>query len=239
MNDVASRPAAPPGIHPTTFATRLKRGWSLERASLPINGRRDNVNSHLVEAFGERLILADWSRRFGVDVATIIRRLADGWPAERAVSAPDGRVVHRQSPRGRPSPEYRVWASMVQRCTNPARRGYDRYGGRGIRVCVAWVASFEAFLRDVGPRPSLKHTLDRIDNDGHYEPGNVRWATSKEQRDNTSQTVWIMYRGETRTRADWARHLGISYWTLRQRLDKGWPPERAFTRPIGRWAVES
>lgn len=218
-------------IHPGTVASRLKRGWSVERATTVVNGRRDNVNSRYVEAFGERMILSDWSRRLGVSVPTIIRRLASGWPAERAVSDPDGRVVHRQSPRGRPSPEYRVWASMVQRCTNPARRSYDRYGGRGIRVCVAWVASFETFLRDVGPRPSLKHTLDRIDNNGHYEPGNVRWATSQQQRDNASNTHVIAFRGETRTRAEWARHLGIPYFTLRNRLDSGWSIEDALTRP--------
>lgn len=151
----------------------------------------------------------------------------------------DGRVRHQHAKRGAPSPEYRVWGSMIQRCENPARASYRLYGGRGIRVYPAWRLSFDAFLRDVGPRPSPRHTLDRVDSDGHYEPGNVRWATPLQQANNARSNRLVTFNGETRTRAEWARHLGIKYFTLRQRLDKGWPPERAFTRPIGRHAEES
>jgi hypothetical protein len=73
---------------------------------------------------------------------------------------------------------------MIQRCTNPNEAGYKNYGGRGIRVCDAWLSSFEAFYAHVGPKLSPKLSLDRIDNDGNYEPGNVRWATRSEQRMN-------------------------------------------------------
>jgi hypothetical protein len=231
-DDTETPPPVIHSLHPETVASRLRRGWSFERATSVVNGRRDSVNSRYVEAFGERMILSDWSRRFGVSVPTLIRRLASGWPAERAVTASDGRVVHQQSPRGRPSPEYRVWASMIQRCTNPATKGYASYGARGIRVCAAWVASFEAFLRDVGPRPAGT-TLDRIDGGGHYEPGNVRWATPKQQRDNAGNTHWVEFNGERRTRADWARAIGLTYTALRQRLDSGWPIEAALTLPKG------
>ncbi len=228
MNETPS-----PSLHPATLASRLKRGWSLERALATVNGRRDNARSRYVDAFGERLIVADWSRRFDLPVGVIIRRLELGWAPERAVSeAADGRVIHRHSPRGAPSPEYRVWASMVQRCTNPARKCFPRYGGRGIRVCEAWLASFDAFLADVGPRPHGT-SLDRIDNDGDYAPGNVRWATRKEQSDNSCHPHRLTFRGDTRTRADWARHTGIPYWTLRGRLDRGWSVEDALTRPRG------
>lgn len=224
MND-----ALPP-VNPRTVASRLRRGWSIDRATTVANGRRDNVRSRYVEAYGERLIVSDWARRFGVGVPTILRRLDSGWPAERAVSEPDARVVHSHSPRGRPSPEYRVWASMIQRCTNPSTSAYAYYGARGVRVCDEWLQSFEAFLADVGPRPPGA-SLDRIDGAGHYEPGNVRWATPQEQRDNARNTHRITFRGETRTRAEWARHLGIPYFTLRGRLDSGWSVEDAFTRP--------
>lgn len=78
------------------------------------------------------------------------------------------------------TPEYRSWHAMVARCTYPSVPNWEYYGGRGIRVCEAWRWSFEQFLADLGPRP-VGHTLDRIDTDGHYEPGNVRWATPKEQ----------------------------------------------------------
>lgn len=76
---------------------------------------------------------------------------------------------------------------MRQRCLNPKAIGYKRYGGRGITVCDQWRDSFEAFLADVGPRPSAAHSIDRIDNDGNYEPGNVRWATTAQQHANKTQ----------------------------------------------------
>lgn len=84
--------------------------------------------------------------------------------------------------KGKP-PEYNAWCSMRQRCNNPRCEPYPRYGGRGIRVAPEW-DDFEQFVKDVGPRPSFRHSLDRIDNNGHYEPGNVRWATKWVQNRN-------------------------------------------------------
>ena len=88
------------------------------------------------------------------------------------------------------STEYHVWAGMKQRCHNPKCAHYARYGGRGIKVCDRWQKSFAAFLEDVGHRPSLGHSLDRIDNDGNYELGNCRWATKDEQGLNKRQVIW-------------------------------------------------
>jgi hypothetical protein len=85
---------------------------------------------------------------------------------------------------GRGTPEYEIWCSMIKRCENPNHHAYDRYGGRGIRVCPEWRSDFAAFLRDVGRRPRPELSLDRIDNNGNYEAGNVRWATAKEQAAN-------------------------------------------------------
>lgn len=82
------------------------------------------------------------------------------------------------------TPEYDAWVSLIQRCTNPKNPRWKDYGGRGIRVCDAWRASFDAFLADVGPRPGPDRSIDRIDNDGHYEPGNIRWSTRSEQQFN-------------------------------------------------------
>lgn len=82
------------------------------------------------------------------------------------------------------TPEYRAWHSMKQRCLNPNCSRWDKYGGRGIAICQIWLDSFEAFLADMGPRPSQDHSIDRVDNDGDYEPGNCRWATRSEQQRN-------------------------------------------------------
>lgn len=87
--------------------------------------------------------------------------------------------------------EYTIWSQMKQRCLNPRNNSYHKYGGRGIKICERWQDSFEAFLEDVGKRPSMAHTLDRFpDNDGNYESGNVRWATIDQQANNKRPDIW-------------------------------------------------
>jgi len=99
---------------------------------------------------------------------------------------------------------------MKQRCNNPRDAGFHNYGGRGIRVCARWQNSFEAFCRDMGERPTAKHSIDRIDNDGSYEPENCRWATQRTQVNNSRMVRKIKAAGEELSLAQWARRLGIS-----------------------------
>lgn len=115
---------------------------------------------------------------------------------------------------------YRTWFSIKQRCTNPSYIHYHRYGGRGITLHPVWLASYEQFRADVG-EPFPGATLDRIDNDKGYEPGNVRWATRKQQANNRSTNVYITHNGETRTLSEWATHLGYKYGLLASRWKLG------------------
>jgi hypothetical protein len=129
---------------------------------------------------------------------------------------------------------YRIYRSMITRCEYESAMGFPNYGGRGIKVCDAWRQSFSAFKSDIGPRPSGAFSIDRIDNDRGYEPGNVRWATKKEQQRNTSRNHMLTFRGVTKCIAAWAEELGLHRATVRRRLvSYGWTTERALTTPPG------
>lgn len=116
--------------------------------------------------------------------------------------------------------EYKTWKEMIKRCNNRRHLSYPTYGGRGIRVCDEWRRDFIAFLSAVGRKPTPQHSLDRINPDGHYEPGNVRWATSREQQNNRRGNVLFKIDGQMVPRADAARLLGVAHSQMRswQRL---------------------
>lgn len=125
---------------------------------------------------------------------------------------------------------YKIWRSMRDRCENPKSKDYCRYGARGIQVCRRW-QDFSAFRADVGDRPSKTHGLDRIDNDGHYEPNNVRWATAYEQSLNKRTNRRVECFGRNLTLTEWAKVIGISVQALCYRLEAGWPVEKAMSSP--------
>lgn len=129
------------------------------------------------------------------------------------------------------TPTYKSWHNMKSRCYNTSDPYYSKYGGRGIKVCARWVDSFENFLSDIGERPAGK-SLDRIDINGDYSPENCRWATTKEQNRNRSDTRWVTLNGETRSLAEWCEIRGVPGGLVRKRIaEMGWPAEQAFNTP--------
>lgn len=130
---------------------------------------------------------------------------------------------------------YQAWIDMVRRCGNPKRDGYSVYGGRGIRVAERWLV-FENFYADMGDPPEGM-SLERMDVNGHYEPGNCKWATTQEQSLNTTRSRFVVVDGEKMNVVVAAKRYEISPTTLKWRLDRGWPHDDAVKRPIRRKAA--
>lgn len=130
------------------------------------------------------------------------------------------------------SPEWAAWHSMRDRCHNPNAQSFHHCGGRGIEVCERWRNSFENFYADVGPKPSVKLTLDRIDNTKGYEPNNVRWATWEQQENNRRNSRWIEIDGERKTVPQWAKDKNIKQVTIKARLRLGWSDRDAVLTPV-------
>jgi hypothetical protein len=120
----------------------------------------------------------------------------------------DGRSKH---------PLYSLWASMVGRCRDKGHTSYERYGGRGITVCDRWL-KFVNFLEDMGDRPSIEHSIDRVDNNGPYSPGNCQWATVETQLLNRRTTRLLTHNGQTKTHSAWQRELGLTPGTIFNRM---------------------
>lgn len=143
--------------------------------------------------------------------------------------------------------EHRIWAGIKNRCLNPAEERFKDYGGRGIVICQRWRESFAAFFSDLGVRPSSRHSIDRIDNNGHYScgecseclthqwPANCRWATMETQQRNKLNNRVLTFNGTAQTLADWSETCGINRHTLTHRLQLGWSVEKALTTPVRKW----
>ena len=141
-----------------------------------------------------------------------------------------GRGTHKMTN----TPEYRTWCKMKARCYSPRDKRFGNYGGRGITVCDRWLNSFQNFYDDMGPKPA-HYSLERIDNDGNYEPQNCKWIPMAEQAKNRTTVYKISFGGHTLSISGWARKLGMSPSCLRFRLVKrNWPIEQALTFPVSR-----
>lgn len=140
---------------------------------------------------------------------------------------------HGHAAKRNQSPTYRVWCHIIGRCTNPWHRQWRDYGGRGITVCDRWRDSFEAFLADMGERPSQAHSIDRYpDNNGGYRPGNCRWATMAQQSRNKRTNRLLRFpSGELVPLKDAAARVGLTRSALESRLKRGWTLEEALATP--------
>jgi hypothetical protein len=125
----------------------------------------------------------------------------------------------------------RTWASMVDRCYNSDSTAYCWYGERGIAVCDKWLQGVCNFIADMGYPPTLKHSIDRIDCNGNYEPSNCRWATQAEQNNNTRRSRMITWNNKTQSIRDWAKEYDIGTRAVSERLRRGWDIEKSLTTP--------
>lgn len=132
-------------------------------------------------------------------------------------------------------PLYQIWLNIIKRCTNPAMKHFASYGGRGIAMCDEWRHDFASFYEHVSKLPYCRekgYSLDRIDNDGNYEPGNLQWSTQKEQCRNRRTNHVILFGGKTQSLAAWSEESKMPYGTLAQRLRNGWSIERTLSTPV-------
>lgn len=133
-------------------------------------------------------------------------------------------IVNRSKKHGQyKTKEYAAWVAMQTRCYNQKTHNFRNYGGRGITVYSQWIGNFDQFLKDVGPSPTVEHSLDRINNNGNYEPGNVKWSTTKEQARNKSTNFFITINGETKIITEWCMLLKVSRRCLKYRLERKIP----------------
>ena len=156
----------------------------------------------------------------------------------------ENRVTANIKHGGRYMPEYRVWCGIIQRCENPSSSGYPKYGGRGIKMCARYRSNFGDFIRDLGPRPSDSHTIDRKHNDIGYVCGccdeckvngfkpNCRWSLPHAQSRNKRNNIWMNVEGARMCAKDAAARVGIPYKTLHYRLQAGWSHHKALTTPL-------
>jgi hypothetical protein len=131
------------------------------------------------------------------------------------------------------SSEYKSWNNMISRCYYPNYRSYHRYGGRGIKVCERW-RYFTNFYEDMGNKPTRSHSIDRINNNGNYEPSNCRWSSKKEQSNNRENSHYLVYNGKKLTVSQWAVELNIDRNTLWARMRYGWPIHRILSEPVNK-----
>jgi hypothetical protein len=188
---------------------------------------RNKRATRYYEFRGERLALPEIAERTHQPYSRVYQRVVKlDWTVEEAVTALPDDPLTPAALRGR-------WHALIARCTDPAHPRWKDYGGRGIQVCERWRLSFDLFVQDVGLPPSVSYSLDRIDNNRGYVPGNTRWTTHVEQNRNRRNTKLYTLAGHARPLAEWAELAGVPYPTVKRRLSAGWPLDEALGTPPG------
>lgn len=165
-----------------------------------------------------------------VEGSSLRRKLTRSCGCLRSETTTQCKLIHGKAN----SPEYKIWSRMKTRCYDSNDKGFKHYGARGITICDKWLNNFMAFYNDVGPRPSPKHSIDRINNNSGYSPTNVKWSTKREQNNNTTRNHFITIDGITHTISQWARRMGVKPYIIINRIRRGWDEIRAVRQPLTR-----
>jgi len=165
------------------------------------------------------LFICICGKEFTAFLNNIIRGHTKSCGCIKAKWAKENRATHGLL-RGGHTPEFETWSHLRSRCYNPKNKKYPDYGGRGISVCDRWRFSFENFIIDMGLKPENKYTIERIDNDGDYEPLNCKWASPKEQARNKRNTIIVFYNGVAKPLIEWCEKLGLKYDNIRARKNQ-------------------
>lgn len=169
-----------------------------------------------------------------VDVPTIYIRRKSKYSCGCSRKTRKDKGVKRVEVKRKGTRLYRIWRNMRRRCNNPNSDYYENYGGRGIKVCDEWddFLVFRKWALENGYQSTL--SIDRVDNDGNYEPGNCRWATRTQQANNARSNVVLEYKGQSKTLSEWAECLGITYSSIHHRYSRGWTVEEIVNIPQGK-----
>lgn len=179
----------------------------------------------IIELDGEKRSLREWCDFYHTRYHTIRYRVLTGrWTLEEAIKEAPKEWSGQSKER-----EYETYCNMLTRCNNPNSSDYLNYGGRGIKVCNRWLGrdGYQHFKKDMGLKPSVEYSIDRIDVNGNYCPENCRWATIKEQANNKVTTQYLTFNGVKKPITYWCEEFGISKYTVRHRLERGWSIEEA------------
>lgn len=206
--------------------------------------RPDNAGIEIGKKFGFLTVLARVSNTFkcrcdcgkikSVPGSYLLKSRQPSCGCKRYDALMTSNTTHGASRPGKVKSEYRTWSGMIQRCHNPNNPAFEYYGGRGIEVWEGWRSDFLAFYEYIGPKPSSRHSVDRIDNSKGYVPGNVRWATNAEQSRNRRANHVITFQEITKCVADWERDIGLYPGAIHYRLEHGWSIERALSAAKGK-----